>query len=338
MKTSSKISMCLLFLLIFSVGTTITIFSYPNTNVVEFESNLNISQAVKREEVGIYDEKLIKEIPNTIDIGNNWSETAKIYDWCSGTGTSLDPYIIENIKIDAKDARYCIKINKGKNFIIRNCIFTNTSGEGEKTSAIYVIEAEEGMIENNNFTYCKTGVFSEKAKIINLRYNSFIGDFNGTSGNGRAFWAYEGEELTISGNYILDYYCAIGIWFSKENDISLNTIINYEYGKVVEAGIYLSNVNNSGIIENDLYGVNDKYDDSLDIQTASANGGYDAFLLEYCNNILVSGNRLFDSNGNLIGEESLPSVPFNFGLLILVISIGIAGFLTILFYIRKKER
>ena len=35
------------------------------------------------------------------DPSKNWSYTASIYDWCSGSGIWTDPYIIENVTIDA---------------------------------------------------------------------------------------------------------------------------------------------------------------------------------------------------------------------------------------------
>ena len=57
-----------------------------------------------------------------LDPSRNWSYTASHYDWCSGSGTWTDPYIIENVTIDGQDAGNCIFIkNSVVPFIIRNC-------------------------------------------------------------------------------------------------------------------------------------------------------------------------------------------------------------------------
>lgn len=144
--------------------------SLANINVDIVKGDIiKTSAGPSQNEVGVYNAGIIVEIPNSIYIDNNWTETVAMYDWCTGTGTEEDPYIIQDIKIDMDNkSRYGIKISKGSNFVIRNCIFTNTTNQGEKTAGIYIIEAEQGLIEYNNFTYCKTGVFSVKAKMMSI--------------------------------------------------------------------------------------------------------------------------------------------------------------------------
>jgi len=64
--------------------------------------------------------------PSIID--NNWSETASTYDWCSGSGSFSNPYVIENVTINGLNSSNCIEIkNSNENFIIRNCTLYNAS-------------------------------------------------------------------------------------------------------------------------------------------------------------------------------------------------------------------
>ena len=255
----------------------------------------------------MYDFKAIEDISHAITIDkNNWSKTVEMYDWCTGTGTENDPYVIQNVKIDIKDGYYGIKITKGTNFIIRNCIFTNTSDQREKTSGIYVIEAENGVIEYNNFTFCKTGIFSVKAKKMDISYNSFVGDFNGTSGNGKALWISEGEELVITYNYIVDYYYGIGIRNAKKNKVENNHIENYKFGYDVESGITFNKVNDSTIINNDFYGMFTSIQDSKEISVSDSDSDeyYNMINLYDCYNIEIYGNRFHDMSGDLISVDT----------------------------------
>ena len=47
-------------------------------------------------------------IIDDLDPTKNWSYTASHYDWCSGSGSKEDPYIIENITIDGLGIGSCI--------------------------------------------------------------------------------------------------------------------------------------------------------------------------------------------------------------------------------------
>ncbi len=333
---NKKLFVGLIGLIILFIPIFFTVVNGIEATELKNNSNLRLSTGVSQGNIGIYDLSAIIEIPYTISIDNNWTETVLKYKWATGSGTEEDPYIIQNVKINANDTRYAIKINKGSNFIIRNNIFTNTTNQGEKTAGIYIIEAEDGLIEYNNFTYCKTGFFSVKAKKMTFSYNSLLGDFNGTSGNGRGFWAYEGEELIISNNFIYNYYGAIGIWDAAKNEITNNTIINYEFGQVVEAGIKLNNVNDSSIIGNDLYGVYSEFQFSS-IQTSNID--YNPINLENCYNITIHNNRFYDLDGNLLfGSEEPTIVTPNYWIFILI---GLGSFIGIsmfLYFFKKYKK
>ena len=46
-----------------------------------------------------------------IHVNANWSATESTYDWCTGAGTSGNPYVIENVTIDAQGKGTCIDIH-----------------------------------------------------------------------------------------------------------------------------------------------------------------------------------------------------------------------------------
>ncbi|KKN35508.1 hypothetical protein LCGC14_0782950 [marine sediment metagenome] len=73
--------------------------------------------------------------------------------WCSGSGTINDPYIIENISINANGFRWCLTIeNSNEYFVIRNSVFYNNS-PGVWDSAVFLNHTYNGIIEYNDISY-----------------------------------------------------------------------------------------------------------------------------------------------------------------------------------------
>jgi len=92
------------------------------------------------------------DVPIPIHVDNNWSETVVTYDWVTGSGTWSDPYIIEDITIDAQGSGSGILIeNTDEYFIIRNCTIYDTSQwNGVSYDAgIKLYNTDNGMIYNN---------------------------------------------------------------------------------------------------------------------------------------------------------------------------------------------
>jgi len=91
---------------------------------------------------------------NNLNPSINWSKTAADNDWCSGSGTWNDPYLIENITVDGLFSGSCIWIeNSEVPFIIRNCTFIN-NGRGAMwpDSGILFNNVSNGYIENNTIS------------------------------------------------------------------------------------------------------------------------------------------------------------------------------------------
>jgi parallel beta-helix repeat protein len=84
--------------------------------------------------------------------GSNWS-TAASYDWCSGNGSWSNPYIIENMTIDAASSPtgsgIYILSSQNDYFIIRNVTVYN-AGTGFYDAGIYVGNSGKGTLTNNN--------------------------------------------------------------------------------------------------------------------------------------------------------------------------------------------
>lgn len=178
----------------------------------------------------------------------NWEKVSSEYEWCYGSGTLDNPYIIENVIINGKNSGSCITIrNSDVYFIIKNCIFYNSGWSiFNWDSGIKLVNTNNGKIINNNCSHnngygilqiwCSNNNFS--GNIIN--YNSHHGIISWRSDN----------------NYIIDNEInyneinGVNLWFCDRNNISGNTI-NYN-----QKGINLIMSNNNLIAFNFLIGNN----------------------------------------------------------------------------------
>lgn len=109
---------------------------------------------------------------------NNWTWAAS-QAWCSGSGTSGDPYIISDISIDADDSGNCIYIKDSltANFTIQDCKFINSD---KNAAGIKLERVKNGNIINNTITDNYYGILitgSSKSSNINMTKN-IIADNN----------------------------------------------------------------------------------------------------------------------------------------------------------------
>jgi parallel beta-helix repeat protein len=156
--------------------------------------------------------------------GANWSSTKGNYSWCNGAGTWSDPYVIENVTIDAGGSGSGIYINNSKNvyFEIRNCTVYN-SGVNSDDAGIRLENACNGTLYDNNCSQ------------------------NGRSGILLRYYCFNN---TISTNKIYDNTFGISITDYCEN----NTIFNNTIGNLLttnqQYGIYTSMVSTNFLIAN----------------------------------------------------------------------------------------
>ena len=96
------------------------------------------------------------------DPSYNWSITATTYDWCSGLGTLIEPYLIENITINAIGNDYGFKIaNSNVYFRIENCTIYNSNfgSYGGSYGGIILENVSNGTLLENQVSHNYNGIF-----------------------------------------------------------------------------------------------------------------------------------------------------------------------------------
>ena len=131
-----------------------------NSNNYQAKENGNIKNEnkLKLKRAGLWEIGPI-EIDDS-DPSKNWSITAATYNWCKGSGTREDPYIIENVTIDGQNLYNCIRIdNSDVYFTIRNCTLINGVGEYWHYGGIRLENVTNGKIFNNNCSFNQQGIY-----------------------------------------------------------------------------------------------------------------------------------------------------------------------------------
>ena len=159
--------------------------------------------------------------PILIDDSNpnyNWSKTAIENDWCSGSGTWNDPYVIEDVLIDSLDGEYCISIwNSDVFFIIRNCVLFNV-GSTIDYAPIQVQFSSNGKISDNTLEDGQTGIYflsSDNFTISNNVVNDLIYGIH----------LENSDYNTICNNELETGTCGLYLQHSNYNNVSLNNAI-----------------------------------------------------------------------------------------------------------------
>ena len=182
------------------------------------------------------------------DPTKNWAITKASYEWCQGSGTLSDPYVIENVTVNGNDAQSCIAIkNSNEYFIIRNCTLYNSSLglTGDRDGGIKLINATNGKIiknhcHNNNFGGLLLFSGSNNNSIINniVEYNLHDG-----------VWVRNCNSVNIIGNNLSNNGDR-GVYTSSSNNITITNNIVYSNEL---SGIGLSNSNNNFFLHNIVY-------------------------------------------------------------------------------------
>ncbi len=233
-----------------------------------------------------------------------WAEATN-QEWCSGSGTWNDPFIIKDLKIDGQNTFSCIEIRDSNvHFIIRNCIFYNGS------TGIKLSNTTNGQLLINNCS----------------------------NNNGNGIYLYQSQSITISRNIANNNNnTGIRLWFSDYNTIKENSVNNNSI-----AGISLTNSTNNNIINNTetinyngFYGIYLIYSDSNNItkNVINYNEMYGIYLLEsdynYITENTLIGNKekdIYQENceGNIVKDNLIEKgkVGFPLELIILLSIIG----------------
>ena len=168
----------------------------------------------------------------------NWSKTAKDNDWCNGSGTWSDPYIIENVEINSLYSGSCLSIrNSNKMFIIKNCTFFNS---GIVNSAgLFLENCSYGIIKNITIKLNPNGIRVSLCNNLSIEENNIRGHYN------FGINIQNSSIITILDNYVVSSENGIWITDSYDNIILQNHILSN-----VASGIVLNSCENTTIIKN----------------------------------------------------------------------------------------
>ncbi|MFX0188766.1 MAG: nitrous oxide reductase family maturation protein NosD, partial [Candidatus Hodarchaeota archaeon] len=129
----------------------------------------------------------------------NWTTTNQTYDWCIGSGTLNDPYVIKNVIINASGPKFGILINNSRNvyFVIKNCtIFDSGSLDGD--AGIRLENTSNGTLINNNCSNNNFGIFLYNSRNNSISLNNITFNEYGISLENNC------DNNTIYGNKIID--------------------------------------------------------------------------------------------------------------------------------------
>lgn len=150
---------CKIKIIIIILGIVFSFLSIINYNIIDDRGN-------NEGTIEIRDETNLKNLKKSgsdsesfihIDgsIPDNWSDTATDYDWCSGDGSWGNPYVIENLIINASSSPTGsgIFINNSKNnyFIIKNCTVFD-AGVGAEDAGIRLENTDNGTLIDNYYS------------------------------------------------------------------------------------------------------------------------------------------------------------------------------------------
>jgi len=237
------------------------------------------------------------------DPNYNWSKTASENDWCSGSGSWADPYVIENVTIDGQGSGNCLSIeNSDAYFIIRNCSLNNSGSY----SGIELKYVDNGKIINNTCS-------DNNIHGINLRYsnnNNLSG--NNACNNSYGIYLSDSDNNMLSGNTASNNdFAGIDLaWYCHNNMLSGN-LMNFcgisLSGYLAEVASHI--IDNTNLVNNKsvYYYVNEIGLGSKNFTNAGQ------IILINCNNSIISGFNLSNcttgiylgySNNNTISRNT----------------------------------
>ncbi|MFW9866724.1 MAG: nitrous oxide reductase family maturation protein NosD, partial [Candidatus Thorarchaeota archaeon] len=235
----------LLIVLICGIGSFIILNhgNLRNTNT----NNLTQDQKIPTLKIsGTYENITINNLPGS---WNNWS-WAKNQVWCSGLGTSQNPYVIQNHMIGIKNSADGIKISNshGIYFIIESCtiLWNGTIPTGTE-EGIYLSNSTNGSIKNNVIYGIGSGVNVDECESIVLKNNTIHNTMGGIV-------LFRSDFCKIGNNTVYNTENGINLFDSEYNNISNNTANSNEYGIYVTYGFY-NEIYENTLDDNNIAGV-----------------------------------------------------------------------------------
>lgn len=218
-----------------SINTYIGSNSTKISNEIEDTLNLKISATFNTTE--------IDDFPGSL---NNWS-WAKSQGICTGSGTQLDPYVIDG-HIFQPTMGDCLRIfNSRKYFTITNSEFRNAPGV---FSGIFIVNVTNGRIINNEFHHNMYGIY-----VLSMN-DSLISENNFYSNNGDGTFFHDCHGNTITNNNLtLNSWQGMWMEYSSNNVLSGNLAYNNNFSGMFLYECDYSTVNNNMLNFNNFSGL-----------------------------------------------------------------------------------
>lgn len=306
------------------------------------------NNSISSNEYGKEDNLKPSVISGRIQIAYNYEWTDLKNDGlCTGSGTSLDPYIIENLEIDGQGDESCIYIDTSNiYFEIQNCTLFNAD-EALKlrnvqngailANTIYNSEYGIHLYESCDNSILSNEIFDNDFGIIlhdNSEENSFQG--NNVRDNVLGIYLYKSYHNSISVNNLSNNWFQGIILIHSDNNIINNNIVTFS-----EDGIILDHSNNSQVLWNTL----ERNDNGINLYISSSNQitkniirnnniGINIGEQSKCN--IISENNFSGNGVNIYGEQELCLqfiIPPSVGIIL-----GILGITVTVILIRRRKR
>lgn len=211
-------------------------------------------------------------IDNTGGGDYTWAE-ATTEDWCSGNGTWSDPFVIENVTINANNIGSALLIRDSDvYFRIENCTLYN-SGPLWGDAGISLDNVKNGYLVRNNCSFNnENGIYVSYSS-----HNTTI------------------ESNTLNNNTLLGLH----VFFSNESSI-LSNQVNYNGRGARIYDCINHTISNNNFTFNKDYGLHmdNRIHDSRVLQNNFSNNelrGIDVF---WCNNTIIANNTVDNNNGS----------------------------------------
>ena len=173
-------------------------------------------------------------------------------DWCYGSGTFSNPYVIKNVEIDAGNSGNCLEVrNSNVYFIIQNCTFKN-SGSGPQDAGIELDKVNNSQIIDNFISYCYHGI-----SLFFENYNNTIMGNVVHHSNDNGIRLLESDSNYVLNNTVYNNFNGIYLDGSSKNKIIHNNASENSHSGF-EIGGYGGNHNTFQMNfakENSVYGI-----------------------------------------------------------------------------------
>lgn len=243
--------------------------------------------------------------PITIDdlnIGiNDWATINATYAWCNGSGTFSNPFIIENVTIDAGGTGNGILIeNSNVYFIIQNCTLFNSSS-GYYDGGIKLYNTTNGQLIENNIKN-STGIILEGGSDNNTITGNIVNyDLPLTFSTVGIYLKANCSHNIISGNIMINLWNGIYLEGGSENNTITGNILNdCEYGIVIwntcdHNDIIANNIDNSKSAVQLYSSYNNIIANNINHSTTGINSGIGEFIYFFSEYNTIIDNNIFNS-------------------------------------------